>query len=258
MALSGVSGAQGKVALVTGAGSGIGAATAIALGAAGASVAAFDRDEASLRSTVSAIEERGGEALSLVGDTRCEAEVSKAVQVTAEAFRGIDLLAAIAGVLGELIPLAELDEAIWDTILDTNVKGPFLFSKHVIPQMRRHGGGAIVTVSSVMASTGVAGAVAYSASKAALVGLTHALGVELATDGIRVNAVAPGVVRSPMNVAVEAGEAADAVAGSHPIERLIEPDEVARLIVFLLSDDASAITGSIHRVDGGLLSRLPS
>lgn len=240
----------GRVALVSGAGSGIGAAVAAALVAEGASVGAFDVDAGAAAATAEAITASGGRALPLAGDTRSDDDVRAAVRATADALGGLDLIAAIAGVLGPLVPIEQLDGDAWDRVLETNVKGPFLLARHGLPELRQRGGGAILTTTSVMAFTSVPGAAAYSASKGALVALTHALAVELAPDRIRVNTIAPGVVDTPMNAA--------ATSADEPRAGAIEPREIARLALFLLSDEASAITGTCVRADGGLLSRLPS
>jgi NAD(P)-dependent dehydrogenase (short-subunit alcohol dehydrogenase family) len=258
---------DGQVALVTGAGSGIGAAVARGLAAEGAAVGALDLDGAAAAATVATIEDAGGTARALTGDVRCEQAAADAVAATVEAFGGLDLLAPLAGVL-RLSPAQETTVDDWELVFDTNVKGPFLFVRAALPALRRRGG-AIVLAASVMAFTSTAGATAYSASKGAVVAMANALALELAADGIRVNVIAPGTIRTPMlrasltdPSAGPEGEAAvdaalEALAASQPLGRLIGPEEVAQLVLFLLSDEASAISGSCQRVDGGLLSRLP-
>jgi NAD(P)-dependent dehydrogenase (short-subunit alcohol dehydrogenase family) len=249
---------DGKVALVTGGGSGIGAATAAALAREGARVGVFDVDGGAARATVVGIEGAGGRALALAGDTRDEQAVKHAVDATVVELGGLDLLAAIAGVL-HIAPVEELTAEAWDRVLETNAKGSFLFVKHSVPELRNRGGGAIVTAGSVMGLMSTAGAAAYSASKGAVMAMTSALAVELGPHGIRVNSVVPGVVRTPMVMdLVEDPQALAAdLARVQPIRDVIEAEDVARLVLFLLSDEARAITGSCHRVDAGLISHLP-
>jgi NAD(P)-dependent dehydrogenase (short-subunit alcohol dehydrogenase family) len=175
---------------------------------------------------------------------------------------GVDLLAHAAGAL-RTGPLPELEEADWDLLFDTNAKSCFLLARHVVPAMRARGGGAIVHVASVFAHAASPGSSAYAASKAAVVALTRVMALDHASEGIRVNCVAPGSMRTTMLEAVAAerspGDPEAMLAGigkMHPIGRLIEPDEVARLALYLLSDDAAAITGASYVIDGGRLAQL--
>ncbi len=255
---------DGKVALVTGAGSGIGAAVAEALAAEGACVAAFDRDGEAVQETADRLERAGGRGLALVGDVRSEVDAVAAVAATADAFDGLDLLAPMAGIL-RVAPTEEVTADEWRSVVETNALGPFLFVRAALPELRRRGGGAIVFAGSVMAFSSVPGAAAYSASKGAVVAMVNALALELAPDCIRVNGVLPGTIRTPMLRAVAAAAAPEdpeaaltELGRPQPLGRLIEPREVAHLVLFLLSDEASALTGACHRVDGALLSRLPT
>ncbi|WP_179278822.1 SDR family NAD(P)-dependent oxidoreductase [Actinomadura mexicana] len=251
------------MALVTGAGKGIGAAVAAALAAEGASVGVVDLDEAAARHTVGTIQDAGGRAIALVGDASRAADVRAAVAACVERFGGLDLLASLAGVM-RYTPVTADDEDAWDLVLATNLKAPFLCARYAIPEMRRRGGGAIVNVSSVLAFTSQATLSAYSASKGGVLAMTRSIALEEAAAGIRVNCVAPGTVRTPMLEAVAADvtpgdpqATLDQIARANPIGRLIEPAEVAGLVLFLLSKDAGAITGACYQIDGGLLARMP-
>jgi NAD(P)-dependent dehydrogenase (short-subunit alcohol dehydrogenase family) len=251
----------GKVALVTGAGAGIGAATARAFAAEGAAVAVVDLALDAAQAVAGEIEATGGRAIAAAADVGRAADAERAVGECVDAFDGVDVLVNNAGVVryGELPDLSEAD---WDLMLDTNLKGPFLMSKHAIPAIRRRGGGAIVNLASVQAVVSQPLVAAYAASKGGVVALTRTMAIDHAKDGIRVNCVLPGSVRTPMlryGADLFAPEdpdgAIEAWGHSHPIDRVIEPAEVARVILFLASDDAAAVTGAPHFVDGGLAGR---
>jgi NAD(P)-dependent dehydrogenase (short-subunit alcohol dehydrogenase family) len=252
---------SGKVALVTGAAVGIGAATARAFAAEGAAVAAADLSPDGAQAIAGAIEGAGGRAIGVTADVGRGADAARAVAACVEAFGGLDVLVNNAGVVryGELPDLSEED---WDLMLGTNLKGPFLMAKHAIPAMRERGGGAIVNLASIQAVVSQPLVAAYAASKGGVVSLTRTMAIDHAKDGIRVNCVLPGSVRTPM-LRYGAGlfapgdpeGAIEAWGHSHPIERVIEPEEVARVILFLASDDAAVVTGAPHFVDGGLAGR---
>lgn len=249
---------NGKVAVVTGAGAGMGAAVARRLAAEGASVAVFDRD-ATAAATVA--KEIGGEPFDV--DIRDSAAVATAVDAVADRLGGLDVLVNVAGVVryGEVPDFAE-DE--WDLVLDTNLKGTYLTAKYAIPHMRTRGGGAIVNFASVQAFASQPLVAAYSASKGAVVAMTRTLALDHAKDNIRVNCVCPGSVETPMlrygaqqlDAGRDPAEVMTEWGSLHPIGRLIQPEDVAGLVAFLASDDAGVITGAPHLVDGGLLSRL--
>jgi NAD(P)-dependent dehydrogenase (short-subunit alcohol dehydrogenase family) len=250
-----------KVALVTGAAAGIGAATARAFAAEGAAVAAVDLSPDGAQTIAGAIESAGGRAIGINADVGRGADAARAVAECVETLGGLDVLVNNAGVVryGELPDLSEQD---WDLMLDTNLKGPFLMAKHAIPAMRERGGGAIVNLASVQAVVSQPLVAAYAASKGGVVSLTRTMAIDHAKDGIRVNSVLPGSVRTPMlrygAGLFEPGDpegAIEAWGHTHPIDRVIEPEEVARVILFLASDDAAVITGAPHFVDGGLAVR---
>lgn len=251
---------DGKVALVTGAAVGIGAAIARAFAAEGAAVGLLDVDEQELSRTVTGIVKTGGAAVACPGDVSKRESAEQAVDTVVRKFGGLDILASNAGVAryGEVPAFPEHD---WDFVLDINLKGMYLMARAAIPQMRARDGGAIVNTASVQAYWSHQGAVAYSASKGGIVAFTRALALDHAHEGIRVNAIAPGSVLTPMlrdsarRSNPENPEAALAeFAQTHPIRRLIQPEDVANVVLFLASNKASAVTGITVPVDGGLMA----
>ena len=251
---------DGKAVLVTGAAMGLGAAIATAFAADGAAVGLLDVDEDALAGTVASITRAGGRAVPIVGDVSRAEAAERAIGTVVSEFGGLDVLVNNAGVVryGELPRFSEED---WDYVLDVNLKGMYQTSRLAIPEMRKRGKGAIVNVASVQAYWSHQGAVAYSASKGGIVAFTRALALDHAHEGIRVNAVAPGTVLTPMvrDAAQRSNpEDPDAAlaqfARSHPIGRLIQPEEVASVILFLAGDQAGVVTGITMPVDGGLMA----
>jgi len=241
----------GKVALVTGAGSGIGQATALAFEAAGASVVAMDLSDEELA-------ERDAVAPA-VGDVRRRDDVAAAVALARERFGGLDVVVANAAVSIYEEFEQESEETI-DLILDTNLKGALLCAQLAIPELRRRGGGSIVFVSSVQAYLALPGCVPYAAAKAGLVGAAHALAPEVGRHGIRVNAIAPGTIDTPMlqrdlsgmNLE-EAAAFRRSVEEANALGRIARPEEIAAIVVFLASDASSYVTGETILADGGFL-----
>lgn len=243
----------GKVALVTGAGSGMGQAAALAFAREGARVALGDVDERGGEQTRREIAEAGGGALFVPTDISRAADVEALLAATLATFGRLDCAFNNAGINEEHGPLAELDEALWDRIMAINLKGIYLCMKAEIPHLRRAGGSAIVNNASIVGFTGSRNHPAYVASKHGVIGLTRAVAREEATAGIRVNAVCPGAIHTPMYVRMEGSDPAhDAeIAASIPLGRLGQPADVAGAVLWLCSDAASFVTGHMLVVDGG-------
>lgn len=241
----------GKFAFVSGAGSGIGAAVAIALARAGATVALADRDLDAIGRTASTVQAGSGTALPVLVDVAEPASVDAAFETVLEEFGTLHLAVNSAGVGGPPGLLTDCSIKDWQYVLDINVNGVFHCLRREIPPMVAAGGGSIVNVSSLAGERGCAGMAPYTAAKHAVVGLTRTAALEFASSGVRVNAVAPGPVDTPLLAELPA----DARAGwgaMHPLGRIAHTDDVTAMCLFLLSDRAAMITGGHHRVDGGL------
>lgn len=252
-----VPGIAGKVAMVTGAASGLGRACAIALARAGAKVVASDRVLEGRRETMERIVRAGGEAADFACDVTNAQDVARLVDFAVERFGSLDIVINSAGITGRLAPLEDYDEANWDRVIAINLTGTFLCTKYAIAQMLRQGtGGAIVNISSIagLRANG-AGATAYTTSKHGVIGFTRDVALEMASRGIRVNALCPGTVETPMTVEARRFDldpaARAAAAAVHPMGRFVEADEVAAAALFLCSDAASATTGHALPIDCG-------
>jgi NAD(P)-dependent dehydrogenase (short-subunit alcohol dehydrogenase family) len=248
---------QDRVALVTGAAAGIGRATALAFSREGARVVVSDVDDAGGEETVRMIRDARGEAIYARADVSSAQEVEALIGATINAYDRLDFAFNNAGIEGETAPTAESTEANWDRVIDINLKGTWLCMRYEIPQMLRQGGGAIVNCSSIAGIIGFPGIPAYTASKHGLLGLTRAAALEYAEQGIRVNAVCPGVIRTAMIERFTGGSAeaeAQLVAGE-PMGRMGIPEEIASAVVWLCSDGAGFVTGHPLVADGGWVAR---
>jgi NAD(P)-dependent dehydrogenase (short-subunit alcohol dehydrogenase family) len=246
----------GKVALVTGGGSGIGKATALKFAALGAQVVVADINETSAQATAEEINNAGGEAAATVVDVSNGAAVKAMVDFTVERFGQIDCAFNNAGIEGEGGSVVDCTEENWARTIAINLTGVWLCLKHEIPVMLAAGGGTIVNTASVAGLAGTPGLPAYGAAKHGVVGLTKGAAKEYAGHGIRINAVCPGVIETPMvdRLAKDMASTKDAFDKLHPIGRLGQPEEIAEAVVWLCSPAASFVTGHAMALDGGLLS----
>jgi NAD(P)-dependent dehydrogenase (short-subunit alcohol dehydrogenase family) len=244
---------QGKSAIITGAANGIGRATAIRFAAEGAHVTLNDLDQAALDALAETLMAKGGSALAVAGDVSNPEDVRRLVAEAVAAFGRVDILVANAGIIPEA-DLPSATAALWDRTMAVDARGMFLSCKYAAAEMLKVGGGAIVCLSSVSGFVGQKGQVIYGPAKFAASGLTKHLAVELAGQGVRVNAVAPGTINTAAVARMDPEGIAAGVA-RHPMGRIGEPAEVAAAILFLASDEASFITGAILPVDGGFLAQ---
>mgnify|MGYP001074151382 CR=1 FL=1 len=246
----------GKVAIVTGASSGIGRATARLFAEEGAKVVVSGRRQDELDSLVAEIDATGGHAVAVAGDVRSEDHAVALVDKAVNRFGGLDIAFNNAGSLGATGPASDITIEGWRDTLDTNLTSAFLGAKHQLPAMLRRGGGSLVFTSSFVGCTaGFPGMAAYAASKAGLVGLTRALAAEFGGRGIRVNAVLPGATDTPSNAANLPGAPEGTrgfIEGLHALKRMARPDEIAQTVLHLASDASSFITGVALLVDGGV------
>lgn len=242
---------NGRSAIVTGGGSGIGAAICRQLAAGGATVTVADLDTAGAEAVAHEITQSGGSARTHIVDTADPAQVEAMVADAEAAAGALHLLVNNAGIGGTPGPVGEYPLDDWHNLIGINLNGVFYGMRYALPAIERAGGGAIVNMSSILGSVGFATAGAYVAAKHGVVGLTKVAAMEYAQRGVRVNAVGPGFINTPLLEKNLDAETLQAIAGMHPVGRLGTADEVANLTCFLLSDDAGFITGSYHLVDGG-------
>jgi len=241
---------NGKVAFVTGAASGIGRATAVAFAAEGARVAILDLTEDGLRDTADAIQNAGGEVLVIACDVSKPEQVEAAVARTVETFGRLDVAFNNAGVENKAAPVAEIELDEWDRILDINLRGTFICMKHELAQMVRQGSGVVINTSSGAGIRGVAGGAAYAASKHAIIGLTKSAALDYAMLNIRVNAILPGNIETPMMDRFTGGDVQKAI-DLEPVGRLGKPEEIADAVLWMSADLGAFVTGAAISVDGG-------
>lgn len=246
---------ENKVAIVTGGSFGIGRATSIAFAQRGAKVAVVDVVEDS--ETIDAIKAAGGEAIFIKCDVSKSAEVQAMVEKTVKTFGRLDFAFNNAGIEGVAAPTHECTEENWDKTLGINLKGVWLCMKYEIPHLLKSGKGAIVNCASIAGLVGFQGLAAYVATKHGVVGITKTAALEYAKTGIRVNAVCPGVIKTPMidRFTGKKKEAEQQFVSMEPVGRMGEPEEVADAVLFLCSDAASFVTGNAMAVDGGWIAQ---
>ena len=246
-----------KVALVTGGGSGIGRATALAFGNEGAKVVIDDINVEGGEETLRMIKSTGGEAIFVKADVSKGAEVEAMVQKAIETYGRLDCAFNNAGIGEPLKRVAKTTEDNWDRVMATNLKGVYLCMKYEVPHMLKQKKGAIVNTSSLAGLKGLSGQAAYVASKHGVVGLTKSAAIEYATLGIRINAICPGVIDTPL-IAPNMKDRPHVEKGyidMEPIGRLGKPEEIASAVLWLCSDEASFVVGSVFSVDGGVVAR---
>jgi len=244
---------DGKVALITGAASGIGRATAVLFAREGARVAVADLIPTGGQETVKIIKDAGGEAMFIQADVSRAAEAEKMVKTAVDTYGRIDILHNNAGIQGPFFPTADLPEEDWDKVINTDLKSAFLCSKYAIPVMQKQGGGVIVNTSSTAGVLGLPYVPAYCAAKGGIVQLTKSLALELIAQNIRVNCICPGGTFTPMMEGwmPPEGTEREAFIQNMPGGRPIQPEEIARAVLFLACDDSSAAVGTILAVDLG-------
>lgn len=249
-----------KVAVVTGAGTGIGRATAVLFAREGARIVVGNRTPATGEETVNQIRQAGGEGRYVKTDVSRSEDARNIINTAVQAYGQLDILFNNAGIGGPGKELADTTEEEWDLIINVNLRGHFLCAKYAIPHMRARGGGVIINMSSVLGYLMLPHCTAYCTTKAAIIGLTKAMSLELARDNIRVNCLVPGSIDTPMMweglTEEEKRDIEPEVADAEPLGRVGAPEEIATAALFLATEDSSFMTGAPLIVDGGLLAKI--
>lgn len=245
---------EGKVVLVTGAGSGIGRAIALAAAREGAKIAISDIDDAAGEALVAELKRGGTEAVYKHADSASESDNEALVAATVEAFGRLDVAVNNAGIGGPAAKVEDYPIDDWNKVIAINLSGVFYGMRYQLPAMRKSGGGNIINIASILGRVGFATSSAYAAAKHGVVGLTQSAALEYGTEKIRVNAVGPGFIRTPLVEESLSDAHMKALKSAHAMDRLGEPHEVAEFVVWLASDRASFMTGGYYAVDGGYLA----
>ncbi len=246
---------EDKVAIITGAGSGIGRGTALLFAREGAKVIVADRVPEGGKETVRQVRESGGEAIFIETDVSKANDAERMVRETLKAYGKIDILFNNAGVWeGQTIKVGDITEEIWDSVIDTNLKGVFLCSKYAVHEMIKTGGGVIINTSSCWGIAGCAGTAAYSATKGGVVQFTKSMALEYVSNNIRVNCICPGPIDTPMTESM-GKDIIKWLVGQTPMKRQGRPEDIAQAALYLASDESSFVTGTALVVDGGLVAK---
>ncbi|MCX5998729.1 MAG: glucose 1-dehydrogenase [Chloroflexi bacterium] len=248
---------DGKVAVITGAGSGIGRASALLFAQEGAKVVVADYVAAGGEETTRMVKQAGGQAVFVYTDVSRMADVQNMLKTASDTYGRIDVLYNNAGVMGKYVFTADMSEQAWDEIIGTNLKGVFLGSKCVIPIMLAQGGGVIVNTASTAGIIGLPGLPAYCASKAGVIQLTKTMALEYADRNIRINCICPGGIATPMSMPTSPDAPPPPFGQPQPMRRFGGPEEVARAALYLVSSDSSYVTGIALTVDGGWVAGIP-
>ena len=246
---------ENKVAIITGSGSGIGKSTALLFAKEGAKVVVTDINEEHGNSVVKEIEANGGDAILIKADTSKAEDSEMTVKKTIEKFGQLDIAVNNAGISGPTEPIGEYSIEAWDKVISINLSGVFYGMRYQIPEMQKAGKGSIINVASILGQVGFANSSAYSAAKHGVVGLTKTAGLEYGKSGVRVNAVGPAFIETPLVKDSLSEDAYNSLAEMHSMGRLGQPNEVAELFLWLASDKASFATGAYYPIDGGYLAK---
>lgn len=248
---------DGKVVIITGGGSGIGRATAVVFAKEGARVVVADWIAEGGKETVGMIKEAGGEALFIKTDVSKAEDIENMIKTTINTFGKLDILMNIAGIVGEEVSTIDCTEEVFNKIIAVNLKGVWLGMKYAIPEMLKTGGGSIVNTASIAALEAYKGIPAYAASKGGVISMSRVAAIEFASKNIRVNCIAPGHIATPLFLGCWPPDKLKHLEDIAPQGRLGKPEEIARVALFLASDESSHITGQTVVADGGVTARIP-